>query len=246
MAQAQEVRCLTKTQIDNTLNNWFNILNIKERKIIAQGKPVFSKENEEKWNLQHITKFADNYTVYRCIDKNNIINIFIIIETNKFDKLNISACCWYYHLFEDDIDRSLLRPQIFICPAFVVTEIMLLHVPINIIPCRYRFVSLCELYPLIGSSNELYGLTYDYKIVENVETYNGRVYSIMYDKDPVVKMLNALPGDIVEYKRVMFEGSPYTENYRREVVSTMNDVNVISPSGLCNGVSDEKINNDSQ
>lgn len=236
MSQAQETKCLTKKQIDTVLKNWFKILNIKEHKVLSSGKPVFSKENEEKWGLQHITKFADNYTLYRA-DGNEVGPLFfIVVETDKFDKLNISACSWYYHFFENEINKESKRPQVFICPAFVVTDSMLLHVPINIIPCLYRFVSLCEVYPMIGSEEGLYGMSYDYEIVKDaVMPYNGRTYSIVYDKDPMVKILNALPGDIIQYKRILSEASPYGEYYRREVISTANDVNIIAPSGICYG-----------
>lgn len=238
MSQAQETKCLSKKQIETTLTNWFKILGIKEHKILSSGKPVFSKENEEKWGLQHITKFAENYTLYRC-DGNEVGPMFfIVIETDKFDKLNISACSWYYHFFESEIKPSTLnsRPQVYICPAFVVTDSMLLHVPINVLPCLYRFVSLCEVYPMIGSSEGLYGLSYDYQIVKDVKmSYNGRTYSVIYDRDPMVKVLNAMPNDIIQYKRVLSEGSPYGEYYRREVASTANDINIISPSGICYG-----------
>lgn len=238
MSQAQETKCLSKKQIETTLKNWFDILGITKYEILSQGKPVFSKENEEKWKLQHITKFADNYTLYRG-DGNEVGPMFfIIIETNKFDKLNISACSWYYHIFENEIknDPKYKRPQVYICPAFVVTDTMLLHVPINVLPCLYRFVSLCELYPMIGSSEGLYGLSYDYTLIkDSAMPYNGRSYSIIYDRDPIVKILNALPGDVIQYKRVLSEGSPYGEYYRREVVSTTNDINIISPSGICMG-----------
>lgn len=252
MSQLQETRCLTKEQIEITLSNWFKVLGVTSHEKIADGKPVFSKENEEKWNLPHITKFADNYTVYRCKagkppsyipsteHTENIIKqpetLFIItLETDKFDKLNISACIWYYHLFEKELDKNVERPQVFICPAFVITDAMTLHVPINILPCLYRFVSLCEMYPMIGSKNGLFGMSYDYKIIKCDEPCNGRKYSIIYDYDVMSKILNALPGDIIECKRILFEGTPYCEYYRREVINTATDINIIAPSGICLG-----------
>lgn len=243
MSQAQEICCLTKSQIETVMKNWFKILHVKKSSILSSGKPVFSKANEEKYNLAHITKFAEHYTLYECetysadsekeCDDNSFL-YFIVIEATKFDKLFITACSWYYHLCEK-INKKTNRPQVFICPAHVVTDAMLLHIPNDILPCMYRFVSLCELYPLLGSTEMMFGLAFDYKIV-NVDpiTYNKRSYSIIYDSDVVVKMLNALPGEIIEYRRIIFEGSPYGEYYRREVVSTMNDVNSISPSGICN------------
>lgn len=257
MSQLQETRQLTSSQIETIMQNWFKVLNVKSHKVLASGKPVFSKENEQKWNLPHITKFANNYTLYRCecneslstcddVSKKNDSArptksdplFFIVLETDKFDKLNISACIWYYHLFEDELDNKRKRPQVFICPAFVVTDAMLQHVPINVLPCLYRFVSLCDLYPMLGSKNGLFGMSYDYKIIgssKDIESCNGRVYPVVFDYDPMARALNALPGDIIEYKRILFEAHPYAEINRREVTSTMSGVNVIAPSGICFG-----------
>lgn len=255
MSQLQETRCLTKEQIQTTLLNWFSILGVKSHEKLFEGKPNFSKENIDKYNLPHITKFANNYVLYKCtagelpkyIDKSEAEDLqeeiitqpktlyIITIETNKFDKLNISACIWFYHMFEKELDRKLERPQVFICPTFVITDAMTLHIPINVLPCLYRFVSLCEMYPMIGSKNGLFGLTFDYKLIKYKPPCNGRKYSIVYDYDVMTKVLNALPGDIIECKRVLFEGTPYGEYYRREVINTANDINIISPSGICYG-----------
>ena len=102
-------------------------------------------------------------------------------------------------------------------------------------PCLYRFVSLAEMYPMIGSKEGIFGLTYDYKIVPYEVAYNGRAYPIIFDYDVIVKILNAIPGDIICCKRVLNEGSPYGEYYIRKVTSTASDINIINPSGICYG-----------
>ena len=248
MSQAQEIRCLTKEQIETVMKNWCKILNLSNLKTIFTGKPVFSKHNEELYGLPHITKFADNYTVYEALCNGNgssndsgAYNMyFIVLEADKFDKLNVSACCWFYHLFEDKINKNGIngRPQVYICPAYVITDTMFLHVPVNIIPCLYRFASLAEMYPMIGSKEGLFGMTYDYKIIPFEPAYNGRIYPTIFDYDVIVKILNAVDGDIIQCKRVLSEGSPYGEYYFRRVMSTVSEINIINPSGLCNGTSD--------
>ncbi len=252
MSQLQETRCLTPEQIKTTLTNWFKILHVNSYEVLSEGKPVFSKENEEKWKLPHITKFADRYTLYRCVtevpkphdDYKEVqqpkVLFIITLETNKFDKLNISACIWYYHLFEKELDHTLERPQVFICPTFVVTDTMTLHVPTNVFPCLYRFISLCEMYPMIGSRTGMFGMTWDYKNVVNkdgnkIVPDNGREYSTIYSFDLIVKVLNALPHDIIQCKSVRNEGTAYGQYDRREVIDTTNDINIISPSGICDG-----------
>lgn len=246
MSQSQEIRCLTKEQIDTTMNNLCSILNMNKPTVIFSGKPVYSKQNEELYHLTHITKFADNYTVYETESKQSVNGkkynmYFIVLEADKFDKLNISACAWFYHLFEDKINKNGIdgRPQVYISPAYVITDTMFLHVPMNIIPCLYRFVSLAEMYPMIGSKEGLFGMTYEYKIIPYEKPYNGREYATIFDYDVIVKILNALNGDLICCKRVLNEGSPYGEFYIRRVVSTASDINIINPSGICEGGSAE-------
>lgn len=236
MTQLRETRCLTTGQIETIIKNWCTVLNVSKCTVIDNKKPNFSHENIEKYNLPHLTKFASNYTLYG-FERKNLPTIYaIVIETDKFDKINIQACIWYYHFFQDNIYQTQqTRPEVFICPAFVITDAMYLHVPINILPCMYRFVPLPDLYPLIGSRNVLYSMTYDYKILDKSELGGTRKYSIVLDSDPIIKVLNAIVGDTIQYKRVLCEGSPYGEYYRRTVESTVTDVNVISPSGICYG-----------
>lgn len=242
MSQSQEIKCLNKEQIETTVQNLCGILKLNKPKTIFTGKPVYSKQNEELYGLTHITKFADNYTVFEAESKENYNGkkynmYFIVLEADKFDKLNVSACAWFYHLFEDKIYKDGIngRPQVYISPAYVVTDTMFLHIPMNIIPCIYRFVSLAEMYPMIGSKEGLYGLTYDYKIIPYVKPYNGREYPTIFDYDVMVKVLNAVNGDLICCKRILNEGSPYGEYYIRRVVSTVNDTSMINPNGICNG-----------
>lgn len=236
MTQLRETKCLTPAQIEIIINNWATVLGATSKKVLYKGKPIFSAENIKQWNLPHLTKFADNYVLYE-FTRNNKPSLYIItIETDKFDKVNIQACIWFYHYFEDKVYKTqTVRPEVFICPCFVVTAAMFNHVPINIIPCMYRFVPIPDIYPMIGSKSMLYSTTWDYRRLEPEEVMGTREYSIILDFDPLVKILNCIPGDTIQHKRVLCEGSPYTEYYRRTVVSTVTDINAIAPSGICYG-----------
>lgn len=244
MAQAEETRCLSKEQIKTTMNNYVKVNGIKDVKIIDAGKPTFSKETETKYNIPHITMFADYYTVYQMtatdpITKQNYPLFMIVIEATKFNKLFISATIFYYKKHIEgkvNIDGFNGRPQVILAPAFRVTEQMALHIPINILPCLYRFVSIVEFYPMIGSKNGLFGLSRDYEVIPYVPPYNKREYPIIYDSDPMAKMLNTIPGDVVKCKICRAEGSSvYDEYYFRRVQSTTTSVGIISPSGICEG-----------
>lgn len=224
MSQAQEIRSLSEKQMNILLKNWFNILGVTKSEIVTSGKPKFNSEYESKYNIPHITKYANNYILYKCKTNDNIL-YFIIFEANKFDKYNFNACIWFYHLFEEELNKddkykNELRPRVFICPNHVITSSMINHLPDDILPCTYRVISLCDIYPLIGSSTSLYGLAYDYKIANvDKKAYNNRNYPSLSDSDPVVKVLNAIPGDIIQYKRILFDASPFNEYYFREVKS---------------------------
>lgn len=247
MSQIRETKCLTPKQIEIIMNNWAKIFKFDSMTKLYNGKPVFSTENIKKWKLPHLTKFADNYTLYECKRSGHPNMYFITIETDKFDKVNIQACIWFYHFFEDIVYKTQkARPEVYICPAFVVTDAMFLHVPTNLVPCMYRFAPLPTVYPLIGSKNTLFSMTYDYTLLTDEDLNGTRKYSIILDNDPVIKILNALPGETIQYKRVLCEGSPYGEYYRRTVVSTVTDINIIAPSGICNGKSKAKTANDDE
>lgn len=244
MAQSEETRCLTKEQIKTTIDNYAKVNKLKDFKMIEQGKPTFSKETEAKYNMPHITMFADCYTLYSSTATDPLTNkpyslYIIVIEATKFNKLFISACIYYYRKHIDghiDVNGFNGRPQVILAPAFRVTEQMTTHIPINILPCLYRFVSIVDFYPMIGSKNGLFGLSRDYEVIPYKPLYNGRDYPVIYDYDPMAKLLNTLPNDIIKAKICRAEGfSVYDEWYFRKVESTNNDVGVIAPSGICEG-----------
>jgi hypothetical protein len=259
--QAQQVILLNKEQIKTTLTNLFKILNYKSHKEIFSGKPKFSKEYMERYNLMHITKFAQNYTVYECTlaDDHQDLKLFgihymyyIVIESDHFDKLHIQTCSWFYHLFESKLVKPQIDPldsaqkeisentppdkstgvwlrqpkiptQVFICPAYVITDQMRLHVPTNIMPCPYTFVSLSVFYPIIGSKNNIFGLAFDYQLIrhnsqiDEVQNKLKLTYPIIYDSDPMVKMFNGNVDDLMVCKRIILDVIPSTEYYIRQI-----------------------------
>ena len=88
MAQAEETRCLSKEQIKTTMDNYVKVNKLKNVKIIDQGKPVFSRENEAKYNMPHITMFADNYTVYSTVATDPRTNKWETGETSAAFSIN--------------------------------------------------------------------------------------------------------------------------------------------------------------
>ena len=244
MAQAEETRCLNKEQIKTVMDNYAKINNLKDFTVIDTGKPTFSKETEAKYKIPHITMFGDCYTVYKSTATDPITGkpyalFIIVIEATKFNKLFVSATIFYYKKWIEghiDINGFNGRPQVILAPAFRVTEQMTSHIPINVLPCLYRFVSIVDFYPMIGSKTGLFGLSRDYSVIPYEPLYNGREYPVIFDYDPIAKMLNTIPGDVIKSKICRAEGfNVYDEWYFRRVVNTNNDIGVISPSGICEG-----------
>lgn len=242
MAQTLETRCLTEAQVSTVINNYVKVNNYTGLKIIDSGKPVFSKENEAKYGIPHITMFADKYVIYQMqMPDTKKSNLFVIVMyATKFNKYFLTAAIFYYKKYiEANIDVNGVdgRPQVILAPAWQITETMRTqHVPVNIFPCLYRFMSLVEVYPMIGSRNGLYGMTYDYERTPFRECYNGRLYPVIYDSDPMVKLLNAMPGELIKCRRVLQEGEGvYNEYSIRQVVTKKSEVGVIVESGICEG-----------
>ena len=234
--QSQKIHLLNKEQIQTTMTNWFNIMGLSDVKTIkSEAHPSFSDENIKQYDLPHITKFAKFYSLYSTMkDKKPLF--FFVIESDRFDVLHLRACVGWWHLIKAEVHDEVY-PQVFICPAYVVTNAMKVHIPINIFPCLYRVVSLCEIYPRIGSKTNVFGLSYDLKLMKDhkeFEDYEKELPAIL-DSDVDVKILNAIPGDIISCKRIIFDEFPYGEFYFRKVESTITGISSITPGGLCFG-----------
>jgi hypothetical protein len=245
MSQAREVVCLDKQQIKATIEHLCESMNLETPKEIFSGKPSYTKELEQKYNLKHITKFASNYYVYESHGKDDdgedYAMYFITLEAQAVDKQNILACEWFYHLFDSNIspDGVMIHgrrvPQVYICPAYVISDTLFAQCPTNIFPCLYRIATLTEMYPNIGSNTARFGMVYDYVINNSRDKHLLKDFSILNDGDVLVKILNAVPGDVIDAIRVMNEVSAYQEPTSRVVVSNETDIGYMRMSGLCDG-----------
>jgi hypothetical protein len=235
--QAQSVVCLSKEQIKLTLNNWMDVLNLSNPKIIkSEHNPEFSQETMQKYGLPHITKFADWYQLIRAEDANKKPYFFFVIEATRFDKLFLSAIIGYWHLIKEEVEASVDpegRPHIFVCPAYVVTESMMIHTPISLIPHMYRFVSLCEIYPRLGSEKP-FGFVSELQLLpKSTKARTGYEFAEIYDNDVDVIIVNGLPGEVLKCRRVLFEGVPYSEFYYRRIISTVSNIKGMNQNGIC-------------
>lgn len=235
--QAQTVIRLTPEQIDTTLKNMWKLRNVKMEKKLYEGKPVFSKEIMAKYNYKHYTKFADNYMIYHCKSLDDGHNeIYITVETDHYDKQNLLAVSGFEHLITKYIEesRSYHRPTINLCLCFVLTQAMRTHVPTNIFPSNpfMRIFSLCNLYPMLGSKNKQFGLTFDYKLRPYEKTYNNKDYIEIMSSDSMVIALNGIMGELLICSRILYDETAYKDIQIRKIIDRLEDLSICPESGI--------------
>ena len=239
MAQILKVHCLTEEQVENTLNNLCRIRGLDKPKVISNAKPKYSQEMCKKYNIPFITKFADKYTSYLATrngkDDPETNEAFVVIYADKVDVyFLIAVAALYIEHFYDKVKKDADAPHFTILPAFTVSESLKSHYKRDILPdCNYRIFSLTELYPMIGSKSEIYKLTYNYKKHPYEPAFNGKEYVKIYDNDPIVKMLNALPGDLITCNALSYDDSVFSQTFIRQVERSVPNIHRIQPSGIC-------------
>jgi hypothetical protein len=230
---------LNKSQIQDTLQNWFKVLSVASfSEICSEARPQITPAQVKKYALPLVTKFAEWYSVYelRWTD-NEVRNYVIVIEDSRFDKLHLLPVIVYYDIFENHIRKHSPKPEVFVCVNYVMTENMLQHIPTTLLPCLYRFLSLCEIYPRLGSPGHLFGYASECEIVDkNCESATGYRYSEVFDYDVDVKICNGIPGEVLKCKRILYESCPYAEFYFRRIISSATNISGMNKSGICNWI----------
>ncbi len=104
----------------------------------------------------------------------------------------------------------------------------------NLLPCSYRIMSGVELYPLLGSTERVMGsFTKDYELCKFEKPSNGRGWSKILDTDIVTKIMNGVPGDLINCKILLSESkSCYYEYAIREVIKGATESDIMTTSGL--------------
>lgn len=253
---------LNQEQTNTVINNLAKIRHFTKVTEIFKGKPNYGQtdmDNLKKllppnYDVIKITKFADSYTIYLLSDPEptdntkDILNynpnakilnlnkrneILIVLDTDKFDKQHYLAILGLWPKFYKYIDNSVACP-VTITSTNIITQAIGKHfIETSILPCNYRLFSLCEVYPLIGSKTKLWsGMSWDFELMEYEPLYNNGKYSIIYDNDPVVKIMNAMKDQLIICKQVNYEVSPYVEYSIRRVKQQLNDVESLDVSGL--------------
>lgn len=274
---------LTQSQIDACVKNFAAIRHFDKIEKIFEGKPSFSDaaiQQIKSLGLEpvKITKFADNYTIYKLTDVvskpkamnvdqvkliksydndikiknlNDRIEFMIVINSDKIDKQNYLALQSLYPLIHNDLCKnkgySMLNGgensekstpdyiqyykynggdcYVTVCPTNHIETAMQKHFNTRFLPCNYRVISLYDVYPIIGSKSQIWAscLSKYFEVCEYEPLYNGMNYSIIYDDEPLVKILNANIGDIIIGMHFINEIRPYGEFTIKQVTARNND-----------------------
>jgi hypothetical protein len=252
---------LNEDQILTVINNLAKCRHLTKVEQIFKGKPSFKEETikklEElkevkKMNFEYskVTKLVDVYIFKLSIveendsvrelriynpnvkikNLNERVEFVFVIDTDRFDKQHYLSLIALYPLIHDYVDFNNVNVSI-TCSNLITTAIAK-HFNSMFLPCPYRVFSLCDVYPLIGSKSGLYGFTSDFELIEYEELYNKCDYMIIYDNDPMVKILNAQENDLIICKNILFETTAYFEYTIRIVKRVLIDTDSIDTSGL--------------
>ena len=253
---------LNDLQTNIVINNLAAIRHLTKIEKIFEGKPNYSQEQIEKLKQElkneefvKVTKFANKYTIYvlsdpkpaiytkelqrynknvKILNLNTRQEILIVVDADKFDKQHYLAILSLWITIKPYVDQNSNDCLVSIVSTNIITQAITKHfINTTILPCNYRLFSLCEIYPLIGSKNSLWcGSSRDFELLEYEPLYNKNEYQIIYDDDPVVKIMNAKNNDLIICKQTYFETSPYTEFSIRQVKAKLNDTESLDISGL--------------
>lgn len=230
----QQIIYLNDEQIETVLRNLWKVRNVKHEEILFNGKINMTKEEIKNIGCDVYTKLAENYCIHRCKSiEDNHNELYIIVKTTQFDKQNILAIEYFTPMLQKYFEETAhyKRPLVNICLPFTITDVILSHIPVEFIVCYYRIYSLCKLYPMLGSKNNLFGLTYDYHVIDYEETYNGKNYSTIDAGDPMVIAVNAIEGDLIVCQRIIYDTNAYSDTQIKRVVNKVKDLSMIANSG---------------
>lgn len=218
----KETICLTHEQVLNNLNNLSQIMKLPKLELKYEGKL-----KEYKTTL----KLAECYELYEC--KNEFY--FIVVYASNFNIQYFQACSYFEKMFHESV-KTPERPKIYLCSAFTISKTNLKSLSMDILSVPFRFILIPSIHPLTGSKSLLQAHIMSYELLKTKDVaFNGKDFPLIMDSDPAVKLVNALPGELIRYKEVILDnGKPYTQYKIRRVVKTKSSIKEISNSGLAN------------
>lgn len=224
------VICLTHEQVKINLFNIAEIMKLPKPELKFSGELKISKDDIVKYNLSGVTNNADCYELWECKDK----FYFIVVYAQTIEIKNFTACDWFNHMFKDFV-KGVNRPKIYLCSAFTIDKSKYAKIPTRLLKFPYRFVIIPKIHPITGSKDGLNSYVMEYELLKESpdKAFNNRDYSEILASDPVVKITNALPGELIRYKYIANDaGNVFTSYKIRRVTSTRTRLGYFDGSGL--------------
>lgn len=230
----EELICLNEAQVETNIKNIAHFLKGYDGKPLKQPKKVFSgavKPSEKEsvqYNLANVKERAEKYELYECENQ----FYFIILYSHKFEAQHFIACDWFNHLLKPFVRDDVTRPYVYLCYAHLIKPKQYDSIPLGLLDCPYRLVSLPQMHPITGSDSLSYASEYELLDTKD-KAFNDRDYTTIFDSDPAVKLVNALPGELIRAKLIYNDkGDIYTTYKIRRVVSTRSTLGYFVESGL--------------
>ena len=223
--------CLTHEQVQTNIVNMAEIMKLPKPTIVFKGKVKPKPEEVTKYKLRNLKETAEEYELWECEDK----FYFIVIYSNKFEEQFFLACDWFNHLFKPFVfEKGIDRPKVYLCYATVINNKMYKQIPQGLLQCPYRLVGIPDVHTLTGSPNKLDSYIISYELLDTKDkAFNGKEYSDILASDPGVKIVNALPGELIRVKMIYSDkGNVFTTYKIRRVKSTHSKLSFHDKSGV--------------
>lgn len=236
MSKKEPCPCLNESQVETNLKNICQLMRLKGSiKKRLSGPLKVSQEDVSKYHLNAIAPKdrAESYSLYEVPGE----FYFIVIYAHEFQVKNFLACDYFNHLIDEYARKDVERPLVYLCHAHDLQQAEIDKIPIGLLDCPYRLVSLAKLHPITGSPNGLEGFVKDYKLLkgEKAISFNNKHYPFVLSNDPAVKLVNALPGEIIRAKQMYCDkGCAYYEYKIREVKRSKTSLGQFDDSGIDN------------
>ena len=221
--------CLTPEQVKTNICNIAEIMKLPKPELKFQGPLKISKDDATKFNIINTSTDADSYELWECKDQ----FYFIVVYATKVAVKNFMACEWFNHLFKDFV-HGVDRPKVYVCSAHTIDKKNYSKIPTRLLNCPYRFVIIPKVHPITGSKHGLNSFVLEYELLDTKDrAFNNRDYSEILASDPVVKIVNALPGELIRYKYIASDTGNVFSSYKiRRVTATRTKLGYFDGSGL--------------
>lgn len=222
--------CLNESQVETNIKNIAYAMKLHEPKKTFDGTVKPKTEEVTMYGLSNIKKRASKYQLWTCDGQ----FYFIVIFDAKWSVQHFIGVDWFEHLLDENVVKGDIRPHVYICSAYTLTDSQFDSIPYPLIHVPYRLVELTKLHALTGSPKGFIGMASEYERLETKDkAFNNKEWSDVFSDDVSVIMLNALPGELIRARLIFYDHeSVYPEYKIRRVAYTRKRMGQHNTDGL--------------